>query len=201
MSYKILNADRSRTPVRFSRVDAIMATNFLRERKEAGLTNPSKDQVKRAERLIQSNPMLSRYNSPLGIQLLAMEMPLTRRDRKALGIELKPRRVRTKDEREVQAPTANVQAFLDRNPGITLADAVASICAMGGYPPQNLPIVIKRLDRFGNNNDGSRICGHLRDKARMLDAIAQSKFLIEDRDAKAAEAEAAQTEEQNDVGA
>lgn len=192
MSYKILNADRSRTPVAFSRVDAIMATNFLRERREAGMTNPSKDQVKRAERLVQSNPMLNRFNSPLGVQLLALEMPLNRRDRKALGIELKPRRVRTADEREVQAPTANVQAFLDRNPGITLADAVATIAGMAGYGQRGLGIVIKRLDRFGNNNDGRRICGHLRDKARMLDAIAQSKFLIEARDAEAA----AQTEEQ-----
>jgi hypothetical protein len=214
MSYKILNADRSRTPVTFSQVDAIAATRFLKERDEAGLRNPTKDQIKRAQRLIDGNPTLrGRYNSPLGIQLLALELPLSKRERRlnrlgaddgGLGLELKPRRVRTADEREVQAPTANVQAFLDRNPGITLADAVTSICGMAGYTPATLPIVIKRLDRFGNNNDGRRICGHLRDKARMLDAIAQSKFLIEDRDAqaaKAAEAEAQTEEGQSDVGA
>jgi hypothetical protein len=192
VSYKVINTGRERTPVTFARVDAIVASNFLRDRKEAGLPVPTKDQVKRATQLIERNPTLrGRFNSPLGIQQLALEIPLNRRERrinrKELGIALEPRRVRTGQEDEIRAPRANVEAWLEARPGMTAQEAGLAIAAMAGYTGPALMGVVKRVERYADS-PRSRLCGHLRDKARMLDAIALSKALIDERDAKAAEA-------------
>jgi hypothetical protein len=192
MSYRLLNDGRSRSPVFFSDVSAIAATRFLAERREAEMPVPTDDQVKRATRLIADNPTVrGRFNSPLGIVQLALELPLSKRERRlnrlskddgGMALELEPRRVRYGDKREVQAPTERVEQFLEANPTITLPDAVETICNMGGYTTASLPAVLARVERFSNSR-APRPAGHIRDKALMLDAIAQASNLIADRDA------------------
>jgi hypothetical protein len=165
--------------------DALAAQQFLADRLSVGLPVASFHQVKRAERLIAGNPTLRRYSTPLGVQQLALEMPMTRKDRKIAKIELAPRVVRTGDEAEVTAPLARVEQFLEERPGITPEAAALEIAGQAGYDGHGLGIVLKRVSRFTDGR-ADRPCGHIREKCRMLDAIAKAALILKAR-AEAAE--------------
>lgn len=152
------------------------AVQFRRDREEAGLPVPTDAQVERAQRLVEGNPLMRGHHSPLGLQLLALRLPLSKRERRAL--ELKPHRNRGEHLR-VEADPEAVKAFVDANPHMDEREAAQAIGLMHGYT--DVGPALRRVDRFTRQADDHRVCSHLRDKMLMLSAIAQGVELIRAR--------------------
>ena len=172
------------------------AANFIVERREAGLHVATDDQLRRAKRMVDGNPTLRNHRGPLELQLLALKMPMTRRDRKAAKLELQPRRTRTNDRAEVEADPQTVAKFVEENPEMTQLEAAQAIAGMHGYA--DLTPVIRRVERFTRSETETRIPNHLREKMVCLSAIAQAATLIAERDEARAKA-AAEAEGQADA--
>lgn len=64
------------------KTDAIAATQFLADREAAGLPAATPAQLARATRLTEQNPLLRGHRSPLGLQMLAVQVPVTRAERR-----------------------------------------------------------------------------------------------------------------------
>lgn len=170
--------------------NAIAATRFREDRKEAGLPVATEAQVKRAQRLIEANPRYKGYHTSLGIQQLALNIPLTRFERMlnrlsteegGQGLILKPEKSRG-DNIVVEAGNQAVEAFVEANPTMTEDEATVAIGGMHGYTTSGLQHALKRVDRYTRQpDDNKRISGHLREKMVMLSAIAQAILLIRAR--------------------
>lgn len=180
---------------------AIAATQFVADRREAGLPVATPDQLRRARRLIEGNPTIRHHHTPLGMQLLALRIPLSKREKIAQrvaeewddesqsfkqveGIVLRPTITRTGDRSEVEASPAAVAAWVEANPGMTQLEAAQAIAGMHGYA--DLTPCVRRVERFTRSTSKTRIPRHLRDKMVCLSAIAQAAELIAERDAAAA---------------
>lgn len=165
--------------------DAIAATRFLDERKEAGLPIPTAAQVARAQRAAE-NPFNRRFRTPLGLQQLALNIPLTsmeRRLNRETGTVLKPAQTRG-DNIVVEAEAESVKAFVEANPTMTESEAAGAIAGMHGYTEQGLKQALRRVDRYTRQpEDGRRISTHLREKMVMFSAIAKAALLIRARPA------------------
>jgi hypothetical protein len=169
--------------------NAIAATRFREERLEADLPVGTDDQVKRADRAAE-NPMNRRFRTPLGIQQLALNIPLSKferainrlpKDEGGLGLTLKPHFNRG-DHLKIEADSSNVERFVEENSTMTEGEAAAAIAGMHGYTNTGLQQAFKRVDRYTRQGeDGRRLCGHLREKIVMLSAIAQATLLIRNR--------------------
>ena len=165
-------------------VQAKAASDFLDDRKAADMPVPTDDQVKRAERMVQQNYALRQaHGTPLGILLLALKLPMTRRERRAAKIELKPIRVADRQE-ALEASDEAVKAFVEANPHMDAVEAAEGISASQGYrsgPP------LRRLTRWlRSGRPISAMPGHIREKAIVVSAIAKAGEAIALRDKEAA---------------
>lgn len=192
MSYKIINDGRSRAAAAFTPNNAIAATQFRKDREEAEMPVATPDQLKRARRLVEQNPMIrARFFSPLGLEQLALELPLSRKERAknrlgkddgGIGLTLEPRIVRTGDAAEFEANADAVEGFVDANPHMDEADAAHAIAGMSGYT--DLRPSALRADRYTRGRS-HRVWGALRARLGMLSAAAQAALLIRERHAAA----------------
>jgi hypothetical protein len=167
--------------------NAVAATRFREERLEAGLPVATNAQVKRALQLVERNPMLRSNRTPLGLQLLALRLPLSKSEKKELKLE--PKRIRFGDSREVEADPASAKAFVDNNPDMTEREAAEAVARAFGFQG-DMNVIIKRVERYSNSPSAgqSRICGHLREKLLMLSAVAQVLHEVRERVHQAEEA-------------
>jgi hypothetical protein len=181
--------------------NALAATQFLDDRLAAGLPIPTADQVKRAQRMVDGNPTLRSHRTPLDLQMLALNVPLTRKERMAnrrseedggLGLTLRPDRVRFGDAREIEASPEAVRAYVEANPHLTGQEAASAIAQMHGYTTTEAILrITSRVRRFGEAfAHGKRFPAHIRQKMLCLSAMAQAIKLCEERDAAAEEGQA-----------
>lgn len=194
MSYNVINDGRPRSAGGNTiPTDALAATRFLDDRKAAELPVPTAEQVKRAQRLVAGNPTIRQRNSPLGLQQLALGIPLTRREREknrlapdegGIGLTLEPVRVRTGTAAEIEASLEAVQAMVDAHPHLDGRGVAELIAQRAGYV--NLTYAVQRAERYGRSTGKTRIVGHMRSKLLVLSAMAQAIKLCEERDAAAA---------------
>lgn len=93
---------------------AIAATQFRREREEAGLPVATKRQVRQAMRIIDSSPTLRGHRTSLGIELMAISLPMTRTDRRLerRRLELELAAVKA-DDTKTDEQTAELAAPLE----------------------------------------------------------------------------------------
>lgn len=148
------------------KTDALTAHRFLEDRREAGLPVPTDAQIERARRAaVGQNRHLA---TPLGIVQLALQLPLTRRERIANrkgdgGVTLKPHR-----RPEPKASRQAVEAYLDggnfADPGV----AVDQIAAMAGYPDMREPL--RRVSRYVRSGRGGKAPAHIRSQMSLLSA-------------------------------
>jgi hypothetical protein len=191
MSYNPTNTARTRSFAFPAASDAIAATRFREDRLEAEMPVGTEDQVKRAQRAVE-NPLNSRFRTPLGLQQLALSMPLSKferalnrlpKDEGGLGLLLRPHLSRG-DNIKVEADASNVERFVEENPTMTEGEAAGAIAGMHGYTEAGLKQAFKRVERYTRQpEDGRRISSHLREKMVMFSAIAQSAMIIRNRPA------------------
>lgn len=196
MSYNPTNDTRVRIIAFAGLTNAIAATQFREDRVEADLPVGTDDQLKRAERAAE-NPLNRRFRTPLGIQQLALNVPLSKyermlnrmpKDEGGLGLTLTPHRNRG-DDLKFEADPTNVERFVEANPDMTESEAAAAIAGMHNYTEQGLKHALMRVDRYTRQpDDDRRICSHLREKMVMLSAISQAALLIRNRPAASPEA-------------
>lgn len=194
MSYKVINQGRVRSLCVPADRSAKAAAQFRSEREQAGLPVATDEQMKRAQRLVEGSPTMRRHHTPLGMQLLALGLPLSKRERVAQrvkvetddegnekrveGIVLQPHRSRG-DHLQVEADAGAVQRFIDANPEMTEAEAAQTIVGMHGYA--DATSALRRVERWTNSAKKGRVANHIREKAVMLSAIAQATLAIRDR--------------------
>lgn len=191
MSYNPTNTARTRSFAFPVASDAIAATRFREERKEAEMPVGTDDQVLRAQRAAE-NPLNRRFRTALGLQQLALNVPLSKfervfnrlpKDEGGLGLTLRPHLSRG-DNIKVEADVTNVERFVEENPTMTEGEAAAAIAGMHGYTEAGLVHALQRVDRYTRQpEDGRRISSHLREKMVMLSAISQAALLIRNRPA------------------
>jgi hypothetical protein len=172
----------------FGTNNAIAATVFREQRESEGLPVATKEQRKRALRIAESNPMMRDYHSPVGLEVLALQVPLSRFERvknRDEGIRLQPHVIRTNDRAEAETPAEVVASFMEGYPDATEYEAGEAIAMAFGFSG-DMSHLVKRIDRFSRSNRTVRIAGHLREKLRMLSAMAQAMIIVRER-AKAAE--------------
>lgn len=157
--------------------NAIAATEFRKVLIDADMPVATNEQLKRAKRLIEGNPMLRSKYSPLGLQMLALRIPLSKRERKEA--KLQPSRYRG-TKADVEANSAAVEAFVKANPTMTQLEAAETIVRGHGYTDPRF--VLGRVQRTLRSPRQHRICGHIANKMRCLSAVAQSAKLIAARD-------------------
>lgn len=168
--------------------NAIAAAEFRRVRQEADMPVATPGQIKRALRLVTGNPMHRHMHTPLGVELLALRVPLDRQERKAL--KLQPARIRG-EAIEVEARPENVKAFFEAVNPKDAAEWVHAVCRATGRTNASVAKVAKRIARFvqsgGYARSGGRMPTHIRRAAVDMSAIAQGLELIAARDAAKAE--------------
>jgi len=143
------------------KTDAKTATQFLKDRSEADLAVPTEAQIERAKRAAAGPHR--HFNTPLGIVYLALQLPLSKREKR--GLKLKPvRRPEPKADREM------VEQFLASGGFAEPAAAVEQIAAMAGY--ESMQPALKRVARYARSGRNGKVPAHIRSQMSLVAAGA-----------------------------
>jgi hypothetical protein len=174
-----------------------MKTNFLAlksfrdAREAAGLPVATAEQLKRTKRLIEGNPLLRGHRTPLGMELLAMRLPLDKNERrlKALeGVKYEPVDVRSDEalKQLAETPAVAQQFFESVNPRDE-AEWMEAVCGAKGIDHATLVRQGKRIARFFAGPT-RRVPSHIREKMTTMAVAAYGINRLKDEAAKDAAA-------------
>jgi len=176
--------------------NALAATRFIDERIAADLPVATQEQVRRAEQLVQGNPRLRSHATPLGLQMLALNIPLSKREKVAnridrmekgedgqlidASVRLKPTLTRGV-HLEVEARPENVKAFFDAASPADEQAWITAVCRATGRLATDVGRIANRVRRFVESKgyrSGGRMPKHIQRMAVDLSAMAQGIALV-----------------------
>lgn len=169
------------------KTNALVADQFRSTREAVGEPVATAAQLERALKLVQSNPTMRHHHTPMGLELLALRIPLTKREKKdkqdcTKGIDyMVPSRTRG-TRLQLEANPAIVKKLFDRTNPATPVDWLQAVCEATGRIPSSIGRNAKRVARFiASHEEGGRVPKHIQVMAIDLSAIAQGLALIDAR--------------------